>query len=561
MNKKYLLFGILFVAALLRLINLGAGDMTGSDEVFYSFRAVGMLDFDNSPTQPSILQQLDPERPLWSRLSFSDHPPLVFLIQNIFMNIFGENNFGFRFPSAVLGVISVYLVYLLGQRLFSENRGLIAAAIYAVTVNGVYISRMGLQEAYVIFFLLLASYLFLKALERDKYFLWTGAALGLGFLAKYNIFILVPIFLTYIIIFRRDVFKNKKFWLGAVIAALIFSPVIVYNLMLYKNFGHFDFQFSYIFGQNPEIWPVAKGKAEFATVAERAVNFLPNLLATNSWAFLGLLLLSIPYFIRLYIKNPRETFRQKAFLDIALIWLILLIIFFIGPSFRFLTMLTPFLVIKLAFFLDRWKWSYRLALGGLAFFLIFETAYATNSQILNYPAGPQFWLWSKVRFDNYNWGYNELENYLKTELAGQYPALTFDTKYKFLQDIQDIAVDSAKNKGYQAYAAMIIYNPAIHNAAQLWSLDRRQIYHGWPVITAANFASLINEKGPDYLTKAGIRSYYFITPTEAVPWRESFQFGEINAQIEKQLTATGFKPLSLKNKRGEEAFRVYKFSL
>ena len=228
----------------------------------------------------------------WRCFSCKEFPPLVFWVQLLSISVFGENNFALRFPSAVFGVISVYLLYLIGRRIYSESAGLIGAALLAVTLNSVYISRTGMQEAYVIFFILLASYFFLRSLDKENYLVWTGAALGFGMLAKYNVFILLPIFFTYLLLFRRDYFLNKKLWLGALLAMVIFSPVILYNIKLYQAVGHFDFQLSYIFKQNPEVWKVAPGK-EIGTLYDRVKNFVPRLISTNSWVFLVIFAASV----------------------------------------------------------------------------------------------------------------------------------------------------------------------------------------------------------------------------------------------------------------------------
>ncbi len=551
MKKNYILLAILVAATLLRIFNLGAGDITGSDEVFYAFRAIGPLDFDNAPNQTTPLEWTDPNIPSWTKIAMHDHPLLVFLVQHFSMAIFGENNFGFRFPSALLGIVSVYLVYLIAKKLFSENAGLIAAALTAVTVNNVYISRLGIQESYVIFFLLLASYLFLRALEKPQFFLWVGATLGLAFLTKYITFIAVPIFITYLVLFRRDVFRKKHFWLGVLLTAIVASPILIYNFQLYDAFGHFDFQFSFIFGQNPEVWQSAPGKEQIGSLGDRLRNFIPNLLVTNSWIFLSLAATTLIYFAILFFKKTTNAiFKEKAFIDIALVWFVILILF-IGPSFRFLTLLTPFLAIKIAAAANSLK---KLPLVLLGLILILEVAYTKNTLIFSYPIGPQFWAWSQARFDSYNWGHNELEDYFTKELAGKYPLLSFDSKYQFLQNLKNENNKKLQDKGYEPYDAMIVYDPTISSASQLWTLDRRQIYYGWPVTTA----DLLN---PQAFVDAGIHNYYLVIPDKAVPQRKNTTISQNTLTVENNLLKAGAQPILIKNKRGETAFRVYKFNL
>lgn len=543
-NKKYLL-AILIAAALLRLINLSAGDTLG-DEVLYAFRAVGPMDYDNAALQTTPLEWQDPNIAWWTKLSFHDHPPLVFWIQHIFVKIFGEKNFAFRLPSAILGILSVYLVFLIGRRLISEQAGLIASSILAVTVNHVFISRIGLQESYVIFFILLTSYFFLRALKNSNNFLWAGLFLGLAFLTKYTTLILAPIFITYLILFRRDLLKNKKLWLGILIALIIFSPIIIYNLKLYQASGHFDFQFSYILGQNPEVWKVAPGKTEIGSLADRIHNFLPTLVTTNSWLFLLLFLISLPRLI----KNK--------FLLISFAYLILLLLI-IGPTVRFLTMLTP--LMALAIGLNFWKPGFRWKPGFfLAVFLTVELFYSINSQLLPYPRGPEFWTFAqKARAENYNWGYNELDNYFKKELAGKMPALAFEPKYQFINAIQQKNLEQAKKQNLESYPALIIYDDKLLKIPQLWILDRLQIYHSWPIIKTQHYYTLLDQYGPDYFERSGFKNYYFIFAADKIPGRQDSFDSRWAENLKQELTARDIEPISLFNQREEEIFKIYKF--
>ncbi|MDO8620097.1 MAG: glycosyltransferase family 39 protein, partial [bacterium] len=107
-TTKKILIAILLVSALLRVGWISRGD-TVNDEVFYGFRAVGLLDFDEAGKQTTPLEWFDPAPPAWTGLSFHDHPPRVFWVEHLFIKVFGENNFAIRLPSALLGIASVYL--------------------------------------------------------------------------------------------------------------------------------------------------------------------------------------------------------------------------------------------------------------------------------------------------------------------------------------------------------------------------------------------------------------------------------------------------------------------
>lgn len=593
--KKWTLVGILILAAALRLSVLSRGD-TLTDEALYAFRAVGPMDFDEAEAQTTPLEWFDPSTssrlhqdfggpagqadlsqassrrtqiPWWTSFSFHDHPPLVFWAQHAFIKIFGETNFAFRLPSVILGLLSIWLLYLIGRKLYSEEAGLFAAFLLGITVNHVYISRAGLQETYVIFFLLLASYFFLRSLEQDKYLIWTGAALGLGFLAKYTVFVFVPVFIVYLAFVKREYFFNKKLWLAVILSFVIFSPVIIYNLMLYRAVGHFDFQLSYIAGQNPEVWKVAPGK-EIGALTDRVRNFAPNLARSNSWLFLSVFLLSLLGFLWSAARHPLEAFKKHRFLILAFFFLLLLIVR-IGPSFRFLSMLPPFLALTSAALLAvhvnircqhrmlTSKWGNAAVWGIFGIVAAFEIFYSINSQITYYPKGPELWAYSELRYENANWGYNELAKFLAVELKGKMPAIAFESKYRFIARIQEKAFKSQSAAGLQEYPALIVYDSNIQSAAQLWVLDRLHIYHGWPIIKTEVYVQFLRERGFDYFEKSGFKTRYFIIPTDKVPLKAPPKLTGLGAAFEKELINNRISSLSIKNKRGEEAFRVYKF--
>lgn len=553
-----ILICILLAASFLRLVFISRGD-TVNDEVLYAFRAIGMLDFDEAAEQTTPIEWFDGHTPWWTRLSFHDHPPLVFLIQHVFMRIFGEHAWAFRLPSALFGIASVLLLYLIGKELYSKNAGLVAAGLLAITVNHVYISRIGLQESYVIFFILLASYLFLRAQKNDRYYLWTGATVGLGFITKYNAFVLAPIFLTYLVLFNSTTFRNKKFWLGTLLALIIFTPVIVYNIELYRAVGHFDFQLSFIVGQHPKVWSVTPGK-EIGGLFDRMRNFPIHLFEINSWIVLALFLASlVVFFVQTAWSSRKAIVVRHAFLALSIVWLLALF-GFIGTSYRFLSILTPFIVLAVSLPLA-WLFENRAKTAITVFALIasFEIFYTVNSLIAYYPRGSWPVAYSKVRDETYNWGYNSLDEFVSRELTGKMPAVAFQQKYAFLERIHETALKNASAEKLPREAEIIVYDGNMNSLAQLWVLDRWQVYHAWPVVRTESYLEYLEANRIQDIQKDGFGKHYFIIPTDKVPQKRAEKKTEVGAAFARELESRKITPRELKNERENVVFRIYEW--
>jgi 4-amino-4-deoxy-L-arabinose transferase-like glycosyltransferase len=206
-----------------------------TDEVFYAFRGLGYLDYDVGLTQTSPIQWLD-ARPWWSWLSFHDHPPLIFLIDFIFLKLGGITTWAIRLPAVMAGVGSVLLVYLIGG-LKNRRVAIMASLLLTVSTYHVWISRIGLQESVVIFFFLLSTFFYLRWTQDKSGLKKWGVSLGLLWLTKFTGFILLPIIFCHQLIIRQFMKRWKQLVMAFMITLILFSPVILYNLILQFRFG------------------------------------------------------------------------------------------------------------------------------------------------------------------------------------------------------------------------------------------------------------------------------------------------------------------------------------
>lgn len=578
-------------AAIFYLWQLGRADIV-TDEASHATRAIGLVDFDFGIEQPTPWQWVD-NVPWWMRLSFHDHPILLFLAQHLSIRAFGETPFAARLPSALAGVASVIFVYLIGTQLyriygsptsiggkllksdFHSIEGVAAALLFAVTVNHVWISRIGLFESLMLAFMLAAFWAFLRGLERPKFLPLSGALLGLAFLTKYTALILLPVFATILIVQRASrTPRNEKFlyahdrmhmrtFLRPTILALglflvVASPVIIYNLQLYRNFGHFDFQFSLLFGQGVEAWQARPGQEVLGSYAERTKNFISFLIQSNSPYFLILSVLGLATMLWQTIRNR---WRSHGVILLALAWLLPFLIF-IGPAPRFLTLLTPWLALAASYALATFSHRaihYRgLTSIVVGVVLLTEAAYAYNSVIALDPVGSRPWAYSSLRRQAGSWGFNELNAYLDAELKGKMPdpAITFE--FPFAREILNEARAEGLRRGFEPAPVGIVYNDNVNLAAQLWVFLKRITYQGWPVVSAENFR---RGGAAEFLRQSGVQKIYFINATEHALQdrpRPPVPDGDI---IESQLRAAGVNPKEIKDLRGKVVFRIYEFGL
>lgn len=558
---KFLLVGLLLLAAVIRFYDLPRGDPI-SDEVLYGFRSIGYLDFDFAVSQPTTLQlvaQNSDVLPWWTKLSFHDHPALVFLVQHVFIKFLGVNGWGLRSSSALFSLLSVYLLYLIGRRCFGRRAGLIAAAVLASNVLMLYVARTGVQESQLIFFILLTVYCFFRAQNDQRMYLAWGFSFGLVLLTKYTAgFLLLPM-LFYWLLFSRALFKSRWWYGGIGLLALTISPFVVYNLILLKTLGHFDFQLTYIFGQQVPYWQVAPGK-EIGGLVQRLRDLPLNLWNYNSRLFDLVGILALAYGLKQVLRRSK-TFMTEVFLLLTLA-VNLILYLAIGPSPRFLTMMVPWVALLIGQTVAVMAQSRRRlatfgVTGCLVLFIAWETFFSINSYLVYRPIGQSPWLSSSIHWDMHPWGYNVLDDRLQELLAGKYPSVSTGYTLPWLNKIKRQAIDSGRKSGRQPLAAMFIYNDNMSNLASLWVMSRRALYDGWSIIPAQSYGQTLAANGQDFYRQQGFTDFYFIQNTDRVLLNEPDRLTTDGDELEAKLKAQGLVPVEIINHDQQTAFQLY----
>jgi dolichyl-phosphate-mannose--protein O-mannosyl transferase len=139
------IYAIAAIGFLLRIINLGLPKGLIFDEVYYVDGARDLLAYG---------VEVD-----GANAEFIVHPPVGKWLIAAGIQVFGDDEFGWRISTAIAGVISIILIGLIAQRLF-RSRFLTLFATFLATVDGLALvhSRTSLLDNFLTTFILAATY-------------------------------------------------------------------------------------------------------------------------------------------------------------------------------------------------------------------------------------------------------------------------------------------------------------------------------------------------------------------------------------------------------------------
>jgi len=150
---------------------------------------------------------------------FYEKPPLFFWFQVLSMKIFGINEFAARFPNALIGIITLLVLYQTGKKLFSKRFGIIWALAYFGSILPHLYFKSGIIDPLFNLFIFLGIIYFLKFLWKENgmdlelfplskysYLFLLGIMIGLAMLTKGPVALLIVI-LTFGVYFALNKFR------------------------------------------------------------------------------------------------------------------------------------------------------------------------------------------------------------------------------------------------------------------------------------------------------------------------------------------------------------------
>lgn len=207
--------------------------------------------------------------------------PIYIYLVAISIGIFGATPFAVRLPAAIAGTLTILATYWMARQLWGRRIGLLAAAIMAVTLWPIHLSRIGFRAVLLPLFAAPGIGLTVRAWRsgRRRDWLLAGALWGLSFYTYLAIrfvplaFVLLAVFL---LLFRRieagpflpQRLSNGALW-ATVGLALLLAPLAIYTL------GN---------------WEAVMGRPGGVSVFEPGINRgdLPGALAGNALEAMGM---------------------------------------------------------------------------------------------------------------------------------------------------------------------------------------------------------------------------------------------------------------------------------
>lgn len=152
-----------------------------------------------------------------------DKPPVTFWVQTVFAYFLGVHGWSVILPQALAGVGSVLLMYVLVKPAFGKTAARLASLVMACTPIAVAVSRTNNVDSMLVFALLLAVWMLLRGIRKQKiaWILGAFAMIGVGFNMKMlQAYMIVPaLYLFYLLAFKSK-WKKKLLVLAAATAIM-----------------------------------------------------------------------------------------------------------------------------------------------------------------------------------------------------------------------------------------------------------------------------------------------------------------------------------------------------
>lgn len=222
-KNNLLLLIILLIALIIRIVQIDKVPVAlFGDEIDIGYQAYSLLktgrDYSGNLLPISLESLADHKAPLYAYTLIP------------FIAISGINEFSVRIPSAIFGVINIFLFYLLISYITkNKTLGLISAGLITISPWHIHYSRWGFEGTLMILLFLLGTLSFFKSFEKNKFLFLSALCLGLSIWAYHAAKVFLPsILFVMLILYGKELIKFPRKYLitSLVIFMVIIAPVI-----------------------------------------------------------------------------------------------------------------------------------------------------------------------------------------------------------------------------------------------------------------------------------------------------------------------------------------------
>lgn len=228
-EKKYILLAlIILLSAFFRLHNISNNPPSLTwDEVAWGYNAY-TLGIEGKDEFGRFLPRAYLE-------SFGDYKPPVYAYLDIIpVKIFGLKALAVRLPSAILGTLTVGLVYFLTRRIFPKSENAVyyalgAALVMALSPWHIMLSRAAFEANVATFFIILGMWLYLKSIQEKSWlFLAAVISLVISFYTFNTARIVSPLLIGVLsVVFYKDLLRmKKKVIVSGILGLVLLTPAI-----------------------------------------------------------------------------------------------------------------------------------------------------------------------------------------------------------------------------------------------------------------------------------------------------------------------------------------------
>jgi len=246
---EFILIGFFVITAFfLRKEGFDNGGRFSFDEALYVSMAIEMSYDISHYNAINYCLQYPPQRQqsfppyLWKKLF--KHPPmycyLILFSYKIHKGL-GLQDIDPRKQAAmvsiIMGIIAIIAIYLIGQKVFGQTEGILAALFLAIDPVHWICSQKIWMETTITTFILLSGLFYVYSYRKKDgdwlFFLLTGLSIGCAALTKYPGAIALIVILLYTFISRYDLLKYPKWYIIPMAMILVLIHWIMWNFDIY----------------------------------------------------------------------------------------------------------------------------------------------------------------------------------------------------------------------------------------------------------------------------------------------------------------------------------------